>query len=144
MKTANIVHNEMEKRLDQKASWYGGSCAGRITVGGTLSRSGDIGRGCSLCVSSSVSMGRYELITLAFVLVLNVLIGAGGSSGSIDGDRFASDSGGSSSIVLLRLTSTSRPLPCPLMSDALLSARDEGGYGPPSRPRGKLSSLSWF
>lgn len=45
----------------QKASWRGGSCVGRMTVGGTLSRSsGDGGRGLRRFASESVSIGMKE------------------------------------------------------------------------------------
>lgn len=48
---------EMMKQLAQNASCLGASSVGRMTVGGTLSAR-DSGRGCSICVASSVSMGR--------------------------------------------------------------------------------------
>ena len=45
MKAANIAKLVIWKIVAQNASCRGGSCDGSITVGGTLSRSGEGGRG---------------------------------------------------------------------------------------------------
>ena len=73
--------------------------------------------------SESVSIGMKVLCLASLPMcgVRKVWKGAGGDSGSSSDATFARDSGGSSFIVLARLTSTSLPFPFelgPLASDS--------------------------
>lgn len=122
-----------------------------VGAGGTLSRSGDGGCGNPIFASSSVSTGMKLLCRGSLPDVLNIGKGIGWPSRSPVIENPTSESGGSSLIVLARLTSTSLPLPLEvgtlLASESGVLASLRGGLremGGRPRPKDMSCCLSWF